>query len=67
LLISAPDALENETVKNSERLYVAPLQKSKSFQEYVLPNGQNLTNFHAVTIWNNKHGVNFTTAPLKQF
>lgn len=67
LLITALDALENETVKNSEKLYVASLQKSKGFQEYVLPNGQNLTNFHSVTIWNNKHGVNFTTAPLKKF
>lgn len=66
LLITASDALENETVKKSESFQVAPLQKSKGFQEYVLPNGQNLTNFHAVTIWHKKHGVNFTTAPLKK-
>lgn len=67
LLISSTDALENETVKNSERFYVAPLQKSEGFQEYVVPMGQNLTKFNAVTIWSSKHGVNFTTAPLKRF
>lgn len=67
LLISAPDAPENETVKNSEQLYIAPLLKSKGSQQYVVPEGQNLTKFHSVVIWNNKHGVNFTTAPLKKF
>ena len=65
LLISAPDALENETVKNSERMVIAPLEKSEGFQEFVISEGQNPTNFHSVVIWNSKHGVNFTTAPLK--
>lgn len=67
LLISAEDALENQAVKNSERLYVSPLKKSEGFQEYIFPNSQNLTKFHAVTIWNNRHSVNFTTAPLRYF
>lgn len=68
LLISAPDALENETVKNSRKIYVAPLEKSEGFQEYVVPNeGQDLSDFNAVTIWNSKHAVNFMTAPLKKF
>jgi hypothetical protein len=65
LLISAPDALENETVKMSERLYVAKLEKSEGSQVYVVPNGQNLTKFNSVVIWNSKYGVNFTTAPLR--
>jgi hypothetical protein len=67
LLISAFDALENETVKNSERLYVAPLEKFEGSQQYVVPNAENLTKFHSVTIWNSRHGVNFTTAPMKKF
>jgi len=67
LLISAPDALENETVKNSERLYIAPLLRSaESSRQYVVPAGQNLTKFNSVVIWHGKHGVNFTTAPLKR-
>lgn len=67
LLISAPDALENETVKNSEQLYIAKLEKSEGFQQYVVPDGQNLTNFNSVVIWNSKYSVNFTTAPLRRF
>ncbi len=67
LLISADDAPENETVKNSERLLVAPLEKSEGAQEYVVPPAENLTKFNSVVIWNSKHGVNFTTAPLKKF
>ncbi len=67
LLISAADALENESVKNSERLFIAPLKNSEASRRYVVPNGQNLTKFNSVVIWNSKHGVNFTTAPLKKF
>ena len=65
LLISTTDAFENETVKNSERLFIAPLQNSECFQEYVVSDGQNLTKFNSVVIWNSKHEVNFTTAPLR--
>jgi hypothetical protein len=67
LLISAPDAPENETVKDSEQLYIAPLRSSEGSQQYVVPMGPNLTKFNSVVIWNNKYGVNFTTAPLKRF
>lgn len=67
LLISAPDALENETVKMSEQLYVAKLEKSEGSQQYVVSDAQNLTKFNSVVIWNSKYGVNFTTAPLKKF
>jgi hypothetical protein len=67
LLISAPDALENETVKDSAQLYVAPLRRSfEGSQQYVVPPGQDLAKFKAVVIWHGKHGVNFTTAPLKR-
>ena len=67
LLISATDALENETVKAAEQLYVAPLLSADGSGQYVVPKGQDLAKFNAVVIWNNKHGVNFTTAPLKRF
>jgi hypothetical protein len=67
LLIAAGDARENETVKNSERLYLAPLEKNEGTQRYLVPPGGDLTKFNAVTIWHEKHGVNFTTAPLRRF
>jgi hypothetical protein len=67
LLISASDALENETVKTAEQLYVAPLHESEGPQQYVVPAGPNLAKFNSVVIWHSKHGINFTTAPLKRF
>lgn len=65
-LISAPDALENETVKHSEVFSLGQLQGSEGNQEYLLPDSLNLTRFHAVTVWSPKYEVNFTTAALKQ-
>ncbi len=67
LLISANDALENETVKNSQRLFVAPLEKSEGTQVYSVPADENLFKYNSVVIWQSRHGVNFTTAPLKKF
>ena len=65
MLISAPDAQENETVVNSSVFVIGPLQKAAGDQEYSLPADLDLTHFGAVTIWNKKYQVNFTTAPLQ--
>jgi hypothetical protein len=65
-LISANDALENETVKRSTVFSLGQLQGSEGDQEYLVPSGLDLSRFHAVTIWSPKYEVNFTTAPLKQ-
>ena len=64
LLISAPDAPENETVKRAESVSLGPLRAAEGNQEYAVPDGVDLDRFHAVTIWNRKYHVNFTTAPL---
>jgi hypothetical protein len=64
VLISAPDALENKIVKDSKKLDLGPLHSAQGFQEYVVPEGENLADFHSVTIWNVRYEVNFTTAPL---
>lgn len=66
LLISATDARENETVLRSEVLSLGPLQQAEGEQEYLLPPEFDLNRFHAVTIWNDKYKVNFTTAPLRR-
>ncbi len=63
-LISAPDAFENETVKRSEIFSLGKLQTADGEQEYSLPAGLDVLQFHAVTIWNTKYEVNYTTAPL---
>ncbi|MEZ5429378.1 MAG: DM13 domain-containing protein [Pyrinomonadaceae bacterium] len=67
LLVSATDAFENETVKNSEKIHIGRISPSEGLQEFVVREGQNLTKFNSVVIWNSKHGVNFTTAPLRKY
>lgn len=66
LLISAPDAHENETVVNSSVFVLGSLQQAAGNQEYSIPADLDLTNVGAVTIWNKKYQVNFTTAPLRR-
>lgn len=66
LLISAPDAHENQTVVNSSVFVLGRLQQATGNQEYSLPADLDLTHFGAVTIWNKKYRVNFTTAPLRR-
>jgi len=64
LLISAPDALENESVESTERILLGDLLTAEGDQTYLLPDDVDLTVYRAVTIWNKKYRVNFTTAPL---
>ena len=66
LLISAPDAHENQTVLNSSVFELGSLQQAAGDQEYSLPDDLDLAHFGAVTIWNKKYQVNFTTAPLQR-
>ena len=64
LLVSAPDALENETVKRAETVSLGPLRSAEGNQEYDVPDEVDLARFRAVTVWSTKYQVNFTTAPL---
>lgn len=66
LLISAEDALENTAVINSEKVDLGPLTASQPTHEFQVPEGVDVTHFNAVTIWNSRYQVNFTTAPLKR-
>lgn len=64
LLISAPDAFDNERVKASEILVLGALSPIPD-QTFDLPGGVSPAQFRAVTIWLPQHQVNFTTAPLR--
>ncbi len=65
-LISASDALENETVKNSKIYSLGKLKNAETERdEYRLPRDLDVAAYGAVTIWNKKYESNFTTAPLK--
>jgi hypothetical protein len=65
MLSTASDSLENTEVQRSETLDLGPLKMAEGSQDYDVPSVGNLTDFHSVTIWNNKHQVNFTSAPLR--
>jgi hypothetical protein len=64
-LIAAPDAFENETVERSGFITLGDLQKIEGDQSYPMPKEIDLNRYRAVTIWNRKYRVNYTTAPLK--
>lgn len=60
----APDATDNETVTNAGFFHVGALKGNLGDQNYDLPADLNLDEYHSVTIWCRRFGVNFGTAPL---
>jgi len=64
LLVAAQDAQDNDTVKSAGFVEVAKLKGNIGDQNYDLPADVDLSKHRAVTIWCNRFGVNFGTAPL---
>jgi hypothetical protein len=64
-LIDAPDAFDNDTVRNSRFVSLGPLKGLAQDQVYDVPADVDLARYRAVIIWSQKYGVNFTTAPLR--
>jgi hypothetical protein len=62
----AKDAADNETVTNAGFFHVGALKGTEGDQNYALPDALNLDEYHSVTIWCRRFGVNFATAPLAQ-
>jgi hypothetical protein len=60
-LVGAPDAEDNETVRQAGFECVG---RFAAMGSYVLPLRLDLERFRAVTIWSPVYQVNFTTAPL---
>ncbi|HLL77099.1 MAG TPA: DM13 domain-containing protein [Pyrinomonadaceae bacterium] len=65
-LVAADDAKDNDTVKSAGFIEISPLKGNVGDQNYELPAGADLAKYRAVTIWCERFGVNFGTAPLKQ-
>ncbi len=63
-LVSAPDASDNDTVTNAGFLDIGSLKGNIGDQNYDLPADVDLTKYQSVTIWCQRFGVNFGTAPL---
>jgi Electron transfer DM13 len=63
-LIAADDAIDSDTVKNTDHISLGPIKGNIGDQNYDIPSDVDLTKYHAVTIWCQRFGVNFGTAPL---
>ena len=63
-LVAAPDASDNDTVKNAGYIELGKLKGNIGDQNYDVPAGTDLNKYRAVTIWCNRFSVNFGTAPL---
>ena len=63
-LVAADDASDNDTVKNAGFLSLGPIKGTKGDQNYEIPADTDLSKYRAVTVWCERFGVNFGTAPL---
>jgi hypothetical protein len=63
-LVAARDAKDSETVKKAGFVEVGTLKGNIGDQNYELASDVDLTKYRAVTIWCQRFGVNFATAPL---
>lgn len=65
LVVAAADATDSAAVKSSETVDVGELKGNVGDQSYPLPAGFDRQRHRAVTIWCERFGVNFATAPLR--
>jgi len=63
-LVGAPDAEDNDTVRQSGFVCVGSYNPRAGYAAYVLPAQVDIERHRAVTIWERGYQVNFTTAPL---
>ncbi|HEY3242038.1 MAG TPA: DM13 domain-containing protein [Phycisphaerae bacterium] len=63
-VVAAPDAKDNDTVKQAGFVELGALKGNVGDQNYELPADLDLTKYRCVTIWCRRFGVNFATAPL---
>jgi electron transfer DM13 len=63
-LVAAEDAKDSESVKKAGFVEIGSLKGNVGDQNYDLPSDLDLNKYRAVTIWCQRFGVNFATAPL---
>ena len=61
---AAEDANDNDTVTNAGYIELGSLKGNVGDQNYEIPSDTALADYHSVTIWCKRFGVNFGTAPL---
>jgi hypothetical protein len=65
-LVAAADATDSDMVKQAGYVDLGSLKGNVGDQNYNVPADVDLSKYRAVTIWCNRFGVNFGTAPLKE-
>lgn len=63
-LVAADDASDSDTVKNAGFVDLGAMKGNIGDQNYDIPGDVDLSKYRAVTVWCNRFGVNFGTAPL---
>lgn len=61
---AATDANDSDTVTKAGYVELGALKGNVGDQNYEIPADLNLADYHSVTIWCKRFGVNFGTAPL---
>jgi hypothetical protein len=64
--VAAQDAADSDAVKKAGFVSIGPLKGNKGDQNYELPADLDLAKYQAVTVWCERFGVNFATAPLSR-
>ena len=62
----AADATDSDTVKSAGFTNLGPMKGNLGDQNYDIPADLDLAKHHSVTIWCQRFGVNFGTAPLSE-
>lgn len=65
-LVAAPDAADNDTVKNAGFVSLGPIKGTTGDQNYELPTDLDLDKYRAVTVWCKRFSVNFGTAAFAE-
>ena len=63
-LVAAPDATDDNTVKQAGFVDLGSIKGNIGDQNYDLPSDVDLARYRAVTVWCKRFSVNFATAPL---
>jgi len=63
-LVAANDATDSDMVKKAGFVEIGSLKGNVGDQNYDLPSDLDLNKYRAATIWCQRFGVNFATAPL---
>jgi Electron transfer DM13 len=63
--LGSPDPASRSDLAKTPYLSLGPLKGNVGAQNYAIPAGTDMSQYHAVAVWCRRFGVNFTTAALR--